>query len=182
MQIWRNQPCLVHAFFILGCPGFTESNTGAGAREHVLTEILCTGTIKKFETLLEVITENLDKSLGRTLGQKSQNILNVSSHACDRVRLVRGGYGKMGPTSTQCSTQEASLNRSYCGGYSRTANSLSSVSQESYGYIESGLKIILHMPSTACLPLLSYSMKGAGTDESTLVPTVVTEARMTLFR
>ncbi|XP_023574435.1 annexin A7 isoform X2 [Octodon degus] len=178
---------------------------GAGTQECVLIEILCTRTNQEIREVVRCYQSEFGRDLEKDIrsdtsghferllvsmcqGNRDENpSVNPQMAQEDAQRLYQAGEGRLG-TDESCfnmilATRSFPQLKATIEAYSRMANRdlLSSVSREFSGYIESGLKTILqcalNRPAFFAERLYN-SMKGAGTDDSTLVRIVVSRSEM----
>ncbi|XP_043839442.1 annexin A7 isoform X1 [Dromiciops gliroides] len=182
---------------------------GVGTQERVLIEILCTRSNQEIRDIVNCYQSEFGRDIEKDIrsdtsghferllvsmcqGNRDEN-QNVNHQMAqeDAQRLYQAGEGKLG-------TDESSFNmvlatRSFpqlkatMEAYSRIANRdlLSSIGREFSGNVENGLKTILQCAMNRpafFAERLYYSMKGAGTDDSTLVRIVVTRSEIDLVQ
>ena len=170
-----------------------------------MIEILCTRTNQEIREIVRCYQSEFGRDLEKDIrsdtsghferllvsmcqGNRDEN-QNVNHQLAqeDAQRLYQAGEGRLG-TDESCfnmilATRSFPQLKATMEAYSRMANRdlLSSVSREFSGNVESGLKTILQCALNRpafFAERLYYSMKGAGTDDSTLVRIVVTRSEV----
>lgn len=182
---------------------------GAGTKESVLIEILCSRTNAEIRNIVQCYKSEFGRDIEKDIRSdtsghferllvsmcqgnrdESPNV-NMQQAESDAQRLYQAGEGKLG-------TDESSFNlvlasRSYpqlkavAEAYARISKRdlLSVIGREFSGYIEDGLKAILlcaiNRPAYFAERLYK-AMKGAGTNDSTLIRVVVTRSEIDLVQ
>lgn len=182
---------------------------GAGTKESVLIEILCSRTNAEIRNIVQCYKSEFGRDIEKDIrsdtsghferllvsmcqGNRDESTnVNMQQAESDAQRLYQAGEGKLG-------TDESSFNlvlasRSYpqlkavAEAYARISKRdlLSVIGREFSGYIEDGLKAIMlcaiNRPAYFAERLYK-AMKGAGTNDSTLIRVVVTRSEIDLVQ
>uniref|UniRef100_K7GGQ3 Annexin n=1 Tax=Pelodiscus sinensis TaxID=13735 RepID=K7GGQ3_PELSI len=182
---------------------------GAGTQERVLIEILCTRTNQEIQNIVRTYKTEFGRDIEQDIradtsghferllvsmcqGNRDENpSVNYQKAQEDAQRLYQAGEGKLG-TDESCfnmilATRSFPQLKATVEAYSQIANRdlLSSIGREFSGNVEDGLKTIvqcaLNRPAFFA-DRIYHSMKGAGTDDSTLVRIVVTRSEIDLVQ
>ncbi|TFK04013.1 Annexin A7 [Platysternon megacephalum] len=182
---------------------------GAGTQERVLIEILCTRTNQEIRDIVRTYKTEFGRDIEQDIradtsghferllvsmcqGNRDENqSVNYQKAQEDAQRLYQAGEGKLG-TDESCfnmilATRSFPQLKATVETYSKIANRdlLSSIGREFSGNVEDGLKTIvqcaLNRPAFFA-ERLHHSMKGAGTDDSTLVRIIVTRSEIDLVQ
>lgn len=180
---------------------------GAGTQERVLIEILCTRSNQEIRDIVNCYRSEFGREIEKDIrsdtsghferllvsmcqGNRDEN-QNVNHQMAqeDAQRLYQAGEGKLG-TDESCfnmvlATRSFPQLRATMEAYARMANRdlFSSIGREFSGNVENGLKTILQCAQNRpafFAERLYYSMKGAGTDDSSLVRIIVTRSEIDL--
>uniref|UniRef100_A0A8C5QJ58 Annexin n=1 Tax=Leptobrachium leishanense TaxID=445787 RepID=A0A8C5QJ58_9ANUR len=182
---------------------------GAGTQERVLIEILCTRTNSEIKNIVACYKNEFGRDIEKDIrsdtsghferllismcqGNRDENqTVNYQQAEQDAQRLYQAGEGKLG-------TDESSFNlvlacrsfpqiKALTEAYAKLSKRdlLSTIGREFSGYIEDGLKAILqcaiNRPAFFAERLYN-SMKGAGTNDSTLIRIIVTRSEIDLVQ
>uniref|UniRef100_A0A8D0LBC7 Annexin n=1 Tax=Sphenodon punctatus TaxID=8508 RepID=A0A8D0LBC7_SPHPU len=182
---------------------------GAGTQERVLIEILCTRTNQQIQEIVRCYQSEFGRDIEKDIradtsghferllvsmcqGNRDENqTVDYQKAQADAQRLYQAGEGKLGTDESSFNMVLASRSfpqlQATVEVYSKIANRdlLSSIGREFSGNVENGLKAIvqcaLNRPAFFA-ERLYHSMRGAGTDDSTLVRIIVTRSEIDLVQ
>uniref|UniRef100_W5N0Q6 Annexin n=1 Tax=Lepisosteus oculatus TaxID=7918 RepID=W5N0Q6_LEPOC len=182
---------------------------GAGTQERVLIEILCTRDNQEIRNIVKCYNSEFGRDLEKDIrkdtsghferllismcqgNRDESDAVNLQKAQEDAQRLFQAGEGKLG-------TDESSFNmilatrsfpqlRATVEAYGRIGKHdlITAIKKEFSGYVESGLVAIVQCAQNRpafFAERLYKSMKGAGTDDSSLTRIVVTRSEIDLVQ
>ncbi|XP_030059333.1 annexin A7 [Microcaecilia unicolor] len=182
---------------------------GAGTQEKVLIEILCSRNNTEIKNIVACYKAEFGRDIERDIrhdtsghferllvsmcqGNRDESqTVNLQMAQLDAQRLYQAGEGKLGTDESSFNLVLASRSfpqlKATVEAYFKIANRdlLSSIGREFSGYIEDGLKAVvqcaLNRPAFLA-ERLYHAMKGAGTDDSTLVRIITTRSEIDLVQ
>ncbi|XP_067876344.1 annexin A7-like isoform X2 [Heterodontus francisci] len=182
---------------------------GAGTQDRVLIEILCTRSNQEIQEIVRCYKEELNQNLERDLqkdtsghfkrllismaqGNRDENqSVDMQKATADAERLFRAGEGKLGTDESTfnmiLATRSFPQLKATIHEYGRLANRelLKSIDREFSGYVRDGMhaivQCVVNRPAFFAEKLYK-SMKGAGTNDSTLIRVIVTRSEIDLVQ
>nr|XP_033797547.1 annexin A7 [Geotrypetes seraphini] len=182
---------------------------GAGTQEKVLIEILCSRNNTEIKNIVACYKAEFGRDIERDIrhdtsghferllismcqGNRNESqTVDLQMAQLDAQRLYQAGEGKLGTDESSFNLVLASRSfpqlKATVEAYFKIANRdlLGSIGREFSGYIEDGLKAIvqcaLNRPAFFA-ERLCHAMKGAGTDDSTLVRIITTRSEIDLVQ
>ncbi|XP_075697607.1 annexin A7 isoform X2 [Rhinoderma darwinii] len=182
---------------------------GAGTKEGVLIEILCTRTNSEIRNIVACYKSEFGRDIEKDIrsdtsghferllvsmcqGNRDENQnVNMQQAEQDAQRLYQAGEGKLGTDESSFNLVLASRSfphlKAVAEAYARVSKRdlRSAIGREFSGYIEDGLLAILQCAINRpayFAERLYKSMKGAGTKDSTLIRVVVTRSEIDLVQ